>query len=307
MKLSIIIPTKNRHEDLINTLKSIFIQTLLPSEIIIADQNIGSDVHNSVLSLFSSLDESSKGKVSLKYIHDPLITGLTQARNIAVERNESDIVLFLDDDVILEKDFILNILKIYRKYPEIYGVSGVATNSQRGLLGDILYKIFMKGNFTDKRYFVNTDTRYSHLEYVEVSKLTGFAMSYRKEVFKEFSFDEHFVKYGLLEDVDFSFRVSNIYKTVITPKARLIHVFSEMGRADQSKTIESILLSLKYFYKKNLDNSIYDCLCFAWVMAGYLVYSSLLLVSTHSTDALKGYVRGIRKLVMGGDSDFVKY
>lgn len=306
MTISVIIPTKNRHEDLLNTIKSIILQTRIPNEIIIVDQNTSSDVKNAVLSLFNSLDNIKRDNIILKYIHDPQITGLTQARNKAIEKNESDIVLFLDDDVILEEDFIFNILGIYKKHPEIYGASGIITNSERGLIGDILYKIFMKGNFTDQRYLINTDPKYKDADHIEVSKLPGGLTSYRREIFQEFTFDENFIKYGLSEDFDFSFRVSRKYKIVITPKARLEHVCSDSGRVNDSKAIESLILSMHYFFKKNLDRNIYNYLCYIWLNVGYIVVGIFCAIFRRRIDLFTGYIKGFKKLIKGESSDFIQ-
>ncbi len=306
MTISVIIPTKYRYEDLLNTIKSINLQTCLPDEIIIIDQNISSDVKNAVLSLFNSVDEIKKDNIALKYIHDPQITGLTQARNRGIEENESDIVLFLDDDVILTKDFIFQMLEIFRRYPEIYGVSGIITNVKMGFMDYIIYRIFFVGGFTDKRALLFTNLKYRDVEYVPVSKLSGGLTGYRKEIFQEYKFDENYIKYSLSEDVDFSFRVSKKYKLVITPRAKLIHVGSSVGKADYRKHIESSILGLHYFLKKNLEKNIYNYLCFLWVVVGLLFNALISMVFNRNMDMLKGIIQGLRKVVMREDSDYVQ-
>ncbi|MDO8281322.1 MAG: glycosyltransferase [Thermodesulfovibrionia bacterium] len=305
MTISVAIPTKNRCEDLLNTLKSILIQAYLPSEIIIVDQNISPDVNNAVLSLFNNLDESTKSGISLKYIHATEITGLAQARNVALKRNKSDILLFLDDDVLLEEDFIFHILETYRKDPSLYGVGGTITNLHQGFIGTILYKYFMRGNFTDKRMFIYSNPRYNDMEYLEVSTLPGCVMSYKKEVFQEFLFDENFIGYGLSEDFDFSFRVSRKYRLAMTPKARLEHVCSNAGRADDKKLIENVILAKHYFYKMKLHKNIYNFICYMWLHLGYAVFGFYLAVVRFNLDGLIGYTRGVRKIIRGESSDFI--
>lgn len=306
MTISVIIATKYRHKDVLNTIKSIELQTCLPKEIIIIDQNISSDVKNAVFSLFNSLNEIKKDDIALKYIHDPQITGLTQARNRGIEENESDIVLFLDDDVILEKDFIFNTLEIYRKYPEIYGISGIMTNFKIGRVENIMRKVFELGSFADQRPFIATNPKYRNVEYVPVSILHGGLTSYRKEIFQEFKFDESFVGYGLSEDFDFSFRVSRKYKVVIAPKARLVHVDSDLGSVNERKHRESLILSKHYFFKKNLDKNIYNYLCFIWLNIGFVVDAVLLAIFRQKIDALIGNVKGVKKLIKGENSDFIQ-
>lgn len=306
MTLSVIIPTKNRQKELLDTLESVMIQTHLPDEIIIIDQNTSLDVKNAVLYLFNSLEEGKRNTITLKYVHDPMIIGLTQARNRGIERNESDIVIFLDDDVILEEDFIFNILEIYRKYPEIHGVSGTIKNTQLGFIGTVLIKFFMIGDFTDKKLLIFTDPKYKSTEYVAVSILPGGLTSYRREILREFSFDENFINYSLSEDFDFSFRVSRKYKIVITPRAKLTHVCTDSGKPLGKKLFESLMLSYYYFFKKNLEKNICNYLCYIWLIIGYLLYGMTLAVFRQNTDVIAGCFSGIKKLIRGQGSDYIQ-
>lgn len=304
MTISVIIPTKNRLKDLLNTMETVLMQRRLPDEIIIVDQNRSTDIKASVMSLYNASD--SNNDIIMKYIHDPEITGLTQARNRGISHNESDIVLFLDDDVLMEKDFIFNIMEIYRKYPDIYGVSGIITNSNRGLIGNILNKIFMIGNFTDKRILVGADRKYRDCDYVEVPTLPGGLTSYKREIFRDFTFDENFIEYGLSEDFDFSFRVSRKYKIVITPSARLEHVCTGSIRTSEEKVYENLIVSLNYFFRKNLKKNVYNYFCYIWLLFGYFLYSILLFIVRRKSDVFTGYMKGLWKLISGGRSDFIR-
>jgi len=48
------------------------------------------------------------------------------ARNVAMDRASGDIWVFLDDDVILEPEYIQELMRAY--LPEVTGVSGIFTN-----------------------------------------------------------------------------------------------------------------------------------------------------------------------------------
>ncbi len=311
MTISVIIATKFRHQDLLNTLENISLQALLPNELIIVDQNISSDIKNAVFSMFNRLDKFKKNNIILKYIHDSQITGLTQARNRGIEKNESDIVLFLDDDVILEKDFIFNILEIYRKYPEIAGVGGFITNFvtgyNMGLVSKIFLKIFHLGYFADSRIPIYINPKYKDTEYVTTSKLFGGLSSFRKEIFQEFKFDENFIGYSILDDVDFSFRVSRKYKIVIAPKARLMHIKSDVGRIDYKKYAEAIIYQTHYFFKKNLDKNIYNYICFIWFNIGSVVRAMLSLIFKQNPKGIVGTCKGLKKIICREDSDFLPF
>lgn len=307
MTISVIIPTKNRLKDLVNTIRTVLIQTYLPNEIIIVDQNASSEIKDEVMALLNNSDISKRNNIAVKYIHDPQITGLTQARNRGIEKNESDIVLFLDDDVMLEKDFILNIVEIYRNYPHIYGASGIITNYQTSLIGKIYYILFWLGAFKDQRSIIYTNSKYSTKEYVKVSKLSGGLTSYKKEVFQKFIFDENFIGYGLSEDFDFSFRVSQEYKIVIAPKARLQHIGSATGKINRENINKNTILAMHYFYKKNLKKDFYNNFCYIWWNIGCIIYGVSLVILRRRTDELIGYIKGLKELIKGKSSDFIQY
>src|SRR5438105_589002 len=109
-KVSVIIPTKNRTEDLACTLDGLLHQTRRPDEIVIVDQ---SSSPNSELMRFP---------IPLVYIYAPEVSGAAVARNVAMDHATGDIWLFLDDDVILEPQYVEEIVAAYSS--EIAGVSG---------------------------------------------------------------------------------------------------------------------------------------------------------------------------------------
>src|SRR6266849_2510235 len=104
--VSVIIPTKNRAQDLQRTISTLLAQTRMVDELIIVDQS----------QTQSAIDA---GSLRLKHVYNPRITGLCQARNQGMKQATGDIWLFLDDDVLLEPDFIQNLLAAYR--PDVTG------------------------------------------------------------------------------------------------------------------------------------------------------------------------------------------
>jgi len=109
----VIIPTKNRAQDLQQTIRTLLAQTRLADELVIVDQS----------QTESAIDA---GSLRLKHVYKPRITGACQARNEGMRQATGDIWLFLDDDVLLESDFIQKLLTAHR--PGVTGVSGVVTN-----------------------------------------------------------------------------------------------------------------------------------------------------------------------------------
>lgn len=118
MNISIIIPTYNRYDDLSQTLESIFHQTTYPKEILIIDDSENESISNLIIKESSRFDNLG---VDLKYFRNPHQKGLTIARNLGMKLAYGEIILFLDDDVILDRDSIIQIIKVYTQHPNVIG------------------------------------------------------------------------------------------------------------------------------------------------------------------------------------------
>ena len=100
--LSIIICTKNRPNDLKITLGSVFQQSFLPDSVVIVDDSTSDDTEILVR------DYAASTPVNLIYSHSPRPhSGLPAARNTGIKKipDITEIILFLDDDVTLEKQY----------------------------------------------------------------------------------------------------------------------------------------------------------------------------------------------------------
>ena len=67
----------------------------------------------------------------LKYYKVPEAErGLTRQRNYGIKRvsREAEIVCFLDDDIVLEKDYFSQLIHTYHSYPDAMGVGGYIIN-----------------------------------------------------------------------------------------------------------------------------------------------------------------------------------
>ena len=101
---SIIIPTYNRPESLKDCILSILEQTVMPNEIIIVDDGN--------LSGIPFKNELSEAGVNCRYFKKN-VPGLTESRNTGVKLSTGEIVFFLDDDVVLFRNYLEEILGIY--------------------------------------------------------------------------------------------------------------------------------------------------------------------------------------------------
>jgi glycosyltransferase involved in cell wall biosynthesis len=115
MEGSIIIPTLHRPKDLAKALDNFLDLSTLPSEIIIIDQSDDTATRD-------VCQKAIYEKLHIKY-HHSRIKSSSLARNLAIDllSPRSDIVIFLDDDVTLQADFLDEIQKFFLQHPHTQG------------------------------------------------------------------------------------------------------------------------------------------------------------------------------------------
>ena len=245
-----------RPQPLLKLLESIKNQSLYPNEILIIDGS----TDNSAQNIF--LENNYK---DLKYFKvSDENRGLTKQRNFGINKtnNTSEIICFLDDDIILEHDYFENLLKTYHIYPNALGVGGYIIDDLKWVfVGDnykpLIKEFYFQGWKTkegsrfilrkilglDSNQSPGYSTNFSHGRHVgflppndkiyPVEQLMGGVSSFKKEVFDALKFSTYFEGYGLYEDADFTIRVSKIGSLYINTKAKLKHYHDASGRPNQ--------------------------------------------------------------------------
>jgi GT2 family glycosyltransferase len=291
--VSVIIPTKNRVDHLALAVETLFRQTILPSELAIVDQSQSDDSRIKVESMYKALSDDQRLGLRLHYIHDPLISGLAAARNAALDRNSCDVLLFLDDDVELEEDFLEELLQTYAAYPSVVGVSGVVTNYSAPPLALRLWKrIFMLGPFRDDRerfYWKAAAT--SDADVRRVTRLGGGLMSFRATAIGDVRFDERLRGVSDGEDVDFCMHLGPGAELLMNSRARLVHNASPTGRT-ADHWLRRYLRGQTYLYRRNWNSGLTSRLCFLWFMTGATLIASLSSAGRLSLRPLQALVLG---------------
>lgn len=243
-KLAVIIPTKDRPNELKRLLETIATQEIRPIQIVIVDG--GNMPVEGLVKRFSELN------IDYMRLIPP---SLTAQRNAGIRRvmDEATLVAFLDDDIILGDECLKNMMKFWETASK--DIAGAAFNN--------INETFNKPGLIEKIFFVNTERPGRILrsgfqsrpcpikEDTEVEWLAGFGMVFRRSIFNEFTFDEQFRGYARYEDVDFSYRVSKKYKLFIVREAKLKHL-NNLENIDFSFSLGKMQVSNRlYFVKKN--------------------------------------------------------
>jgi GT2 family glycosyltransferase len=245
-----------RAEPLLKLLYSVREQTVYPDEILIIDGSTNSHTEKVV-------NQNHFDNLSYFLVPDAY-RGLTKQRNYGVERigNRIDIVCFLDDDIVLERDYFEQLLKTYQVYPKALGVGGYIKNESycefvgEGYVPKINEYCYDGWKRKDGSRFIlrkklgldsdcppGFSPLFSHGRSVgflppsdkiyEVEMLMGGVSSFRKKVFETVQFSTYFEGYGLYEDADFSLRVAKMGKLYLNTAAKLNHYHDPSGRPNQ--------------------------------------------------------------------------
>lgn len=263
MSVSVIISTLyKRPREFKECLESIIEQTVHPTEIIVLNGSFDGSwekVKKEFDDIFKKMRDTG---IAVKHVTLPGAS-LPHARNTGAKLGKGEILLFLDDDVVLERDYIKNLIKVYGEYPNAMGVQGFITNRinpnnpliRFGFL-KFLWWLLQRGYY-EVDVHKQLPSLFEVLPYRVTQVITresfsGTNMSYRREVFKSLEFDERLRRYAIGEDKDFSYRVHKLFPGSLyqTPHARLVHREAPGGRlpSKQFETMKQVY-HLYLFYK----------------------------------------------------------
>lgn len=254
MIFSLIVCTYMRSQPLLRLLNSIKNQTLYPNEILIIDGSINSETEQIL---------NTNSFKSLKYFkvnNDQ--RGLTKQRNYGVDliSESSEIICFLDDDIILKPNYFEALIKTYSEKPDALAVGGYIINEvsweqtdKKNSSSKFYYDGWMRNEplrFKMRRFigllpdavpgFMPTFSHGRSISFLppsgksyEVEQIMGGVSSYKKEVFNALNFSTYFEGYGLYEDADFSLRLAKKGKLYINTNAKLEHHHNVSGRPNK--------------------------------------------------------------------------
>ncbi|MFQ5825383.1 MAG: glycosyltransferase family 2 protein [bacterium] len=302
--LSVIIPTKNRTTDLINTLRSVFTQTRQPDEIVIVDQSNSNDTNRAVKALINELHIQP----NIVYIHDQQISGASQARNRGFEQSRGNYIFFLDDDVTIQPNYIETCLSILENSNQLDGVAGyrIVPGEEINKFRLLLLGLFYIGPF--RYYYHNMKLTSKALQkkssnvLVKLDAIGGGWFLIKRRVFESIKYDENLI--GICEDQDFFIRASSRFEFAITLDTFVIHRKSTanayyLNRVKDKDHHECKIVSMSYLHKKNFCGKLLNNLCYGWLCIGLFLDAARSSLFTLSFAPIKGALIGLYKVFEG--------
>jgi GT2 family glycosyltransferase len=259
MNLSIIIVSFNVSHFLEQCLKSVIKASYsLPVDIYVVDNHSGDNSVSMVQKLFPQV----------KLIVNNENRGFSKANNQAILLSESDYILLLNPDTVIEEETLTRTLTFMETHPDagglgikmIDGYGHFLPESKRGLPTpwasfckmSHLSQLFRRSAFFNQYYagWLGDD------EINRIEVLAGAFMLLRRNVLDRIGLlDEDFFMYG--EDIDLSYRITKAgYHNYYFPEARMIHYKGESTRKSSLNYVKlfygaMLIFARKHFAGKN--------------------------------------------------------
>jgi GT2 family glycosyltransferase len=213
MKASVIIATYRRNDSLENTIRSVLLQDYPDFELLVVDQ---SDNHTPEAEKFlRTLDDP---RYSYFLIAPP---SLPAARNFGLARSSGEIVIYIDDDVLLDPDFIRAHVKAHGETERLAAVGGrVRTTGEAA--STHLFAFSSDGTWSGG---------YDFPEPADIETARGCNMSFRRSALEKIGgFDPSYEKNALREETDVCFRLRRRgYQIRFDPLASIEHLILTDG------------------------------------------------------------------------------
>src|SRR5215470_8976974 len=295
LRVSVVIPTKNRAQLLLDAVRALLAQTTAPDELIIIDQSDDDLGVRRVAGLVAATPAAHRPGLLL-HVFDRTITGAAAARNIGFDRASGDIVMCCDDDVLAEPTVIERLLAHYEVAPEYAALAPIITNYEVPTTLRRVYRtVFCVGPFRDERqplyWFWR---RYPAPARIPVRMFTGAMMSFRRGALEGLRHDPRYKGASIGEDIDLCWSLwRRGERLAIATDAHIVH-----NRAPRPacRPEEAQIASWAFVYHKHLPRTLATRAAFVWYVVGVFVGALHTAVQERTLDPLRSAVAGVRSV-----------
>lgn len=216
--VSVLVPTYNRHQLLVETLKGLLIQQYAGLEIVVYDQSTDHPAPvKEFLAKHSPAIRVERGKAQ----------GLVNAYRACLALSSGAICVFVDDDVLITDEHFISRHAAHYQTPEIGAVMGQVRHENQPALRAIDPRMNRRDGWRYVRFDIAEDV-------LDLPTLSGQNMSFRREAYeKAGGFDNRYRAHGFWFETDFSFALKKAgYRIRFDPKISLIHRYGSPGGAE---------------------------------------------------------------------------
>jgi GT2 family glycosyltransferase len=293
--ISVIIPTRNRSELLIGCLNAILDNSTKPSHIIVID----------------SSDLNKRNKVD--YVSSTIEQDFTDVKSAAKQRNlgldkvpsNCDYVAFLDDDVLIPKDYFSKLISSMENNGYI-GISGQAINienklsfKQKSKIQHLMARFFLLDSTKSGvilKSGVNIPIKSENTNTIETEWIIGCSVWNFPKI-KDLRFEEDFFGQSLGEDVIFSLKASRSGKIAVDPSVVLNHLESPIMRPNPQEFL-SMWIRNRNRIVREIQSGSFKYFAYHWANFGKLL-QVILLPGPNKLLKIKGMLKGYRSVILG--------
>jgi glycosyltransferase involved in cell wall biosynthesis len=295
LRVSVVLPTMNRGEDMRDFLVALCAQTVPPDELVVVDA--GEPVE---AILRAGLEGSG-----IELVYTQSQPGTSSQRNLGIELARGEYLFFLDDDMILEPEYIERSLEAFDLPldPPVGGVMGCQTNeTPDSPLLQRIYRVFgisHSASGDDSVLYISGGVRWlaEPSRVVPIPAAATGRVAYRAACLEDERFSEFLPGYTFAEDVELAIRIGRRWTIVQQPAARVDHRHSAAGRVGYGDRISRVMYSRFYFFTQHREKSLRNLARFAWSHTGetaQLAAVGLIKRRTGLPPVVKGVAQGYR-------------
>jgi GT2 family glycosyltransferase len=291
VRISAILPTKNRAVLLAETVRALLAQTVVPHEIIVVDQSATEEGRRLVHSLVAAVP--LRQRPALVYLWNPAINGAAPARNVGLELARGEIVVFIDDDVVPAVDVLERLLQHYARHPELAAIAPVITNyTPPPRLQQFAYGLFGRGPFRDERQPVYWRWRDYAGGLAPVRMFTGAMMSFRRAALEGLRFDPRYRAASVGEDIDLCWSLGGRGgHLAIATDAHIVH---NKAPRPASRPEAAQIMSWAFLYDKHVRKTPHARLAFAWFLVGATLEAAFVAARERTWAPIGSTLAGLR-------------
>ncbi|MFI5037471.1 MAG: glycosyltransferase family 2 protein [Solirubrobacterales bacterium] len=248
MRFSLIIVTKDRPVSLAAALESSAKALPADGEVIVVD----GDPERSAEPVVRGL-QARNPDMSVRHVASE--PGAARQRNVGIDAADGDVVVYVDDDCTFEPGLFEALAAAYSD-PAVVGATGRIEQPLRGRLGNNPHSrlrwLLLGGGRQGSMTSFGFRCPIIDLEQPrDVEFMPGPLMSARRDVAAEVRFDQRLAAYSLVEDDDFSYRVSRRGRIRYEPAAVVHHHELRWGERDQRQMDRLQVVNRTYLFRKN--------------------------------------------------------
>ena len=289
MQYTIVMPVFKRSDIIKNSLNSIEKQILPPKEVIVIDNNVDFKESEKLLKIIYKFN--TKTKIKIKILKSLKNSG-SVARNLGAKETKTEIVAFLDSDVVLDYDYYSILMEYFIKDKNLIAIQGTdraliehQKSSQRNNLVSKLVHYFEQ--FFETSFLLNRKSAYvspslavSHpdvLSDFEVYSqwISTCAGLFKRELFNKYSFPKQFVTYSNNEYLMFSYNLflKKEGSMIYTNKAKYRDIQTNSGRISKKALLYQIQTYDLYIFLRLFKTNPINLFIFIKSRIGHLIYN----------------------------------